>query len=63
MDNIKINLELSVAHVNMILKHLAKGAYEEVSDVIAAIHSQGKPQVESAQAAAPATEETEASIQ
>lgn len=56
MDNIKINLELNVAHVNAILKHLAKGAFEEVSDVIALLHSQAKPQVEAAQAAAPAAE-------
>ena len=50
MENLKINLELTVAHVNAVLKYLAKGAYEEVTEVIASIHSQAKPQVESAQA-------------
>jgi len=54
MDNIKINLELTVAHVNAILKHLAKGAYEEVVDLVALLHSQAKPQVEAASAPPPA---------
>ena len=36
MDNLELELKLTVAHVNAILKHLAKGAYEEVSEVIVA---------------------------
>jgi hypothetical protein len=54
MDNLELELKLTVAHVNAILKHLAKGAYEEVSEVIAALHSQAKPQVEAATVAKPA---------
>ena len=53
MDNIELELKLTVAHVNAILKHLAKGAYEEVSEVIVALHSQAKPQVEAATVAKP----------
>lgn len=48
MDNIEIELKLTVAHVNAILKHLASGAYAEVADVIALLHAQAKPQVEAA---------------
>jgi len=48
MDNIKVNLELTVAHINAILKHLAKGAYEEVAELIGMLHSQAKPQVDAA---------------
>ena len=54
MDKLELELKLTVAHVNAILKHLAKGAYEEVSEVIAALHSQAKPQVEAATVAKPA---------
>jgi hypothetical protein len=54
MDNIEIELKLTVAHVNAILKHLAKGAYEEVADLVALLHSQAKPQVETATAPKPA---------
>ena len=62
MDNLELELKLTVAHVNAILKHLAsahnlaKGAYEEVSEVIVALHSQAKPQVEAAAPVAPTTE-------
>ena len=54
MDNIELELKLTVAHVNAILKHLAKGAYEEVADLVALLHSQAKPQVEAATALKPA---------
>ncbi len=50
MDNIELELKLTVAHVNAILKHLARGAYEEVADLVALLHSQAKPQVEAAAA-------------
>jgi hypothetical protein len=56
MDNLELELKLTVAHINMILKHLAKGAYEEVSELIAVLHMQAKPQVEAS--VAPAAEET-----
>ncbi len=54
MDNIEVELKLTVAHVNAILRHLAKGAYEEVVDIVALLHSQAKPQVEAATVAKPA---------
>ncbi len=54
MDNIELELKLTVAHVNAILRHLAKGAYEEVADLVALLHSQAKPQVEAATAEKPA---------
>ena len=50
MDNLEVELKLTVAHVNSVLKHLAKGAYEEVADIIALLHSQAKLQVEAASA-------------
>ena len=54
MDNLELDLKLTVAHVNAILKHLANGIYAEVADVIAALHGQAKPQVElAASTAAP----------
>jgi hypothetical protein len=53
MENLELDLKLTVAHVNAILKHLANGAYAEVVDVIALLHSQAKPQIELA-ASAPA---------
>ena len=56
MDNLELELKLTVAHVNAILKHIAKGAYEDVSEVIVALHSQAKPQVEAAAPVAPTTE-------
>ena len=56
MDNLEVELKLTLAHVNAILKHLAKGAYEEVSEVIAMLHSQAKPQVEAATTAAQVAE-------
>lgn len=52
MDSIELELKLTVAQINVVLKHLAKGAYEEVADLITLLHSQAKPQVETASAAA-----------
>jgi hypothetical protein len=57
MDNIEIELKLTVAHINAILKHLAAGAYAEVADLIALLHTQAKPQIPAPEAApAPAVE-------
>ena len=50
MEDLVLKLELSVAHINVILKHLGAGAYAEVADVIAFLHGQAKPQVEEAAA-------------
>jgi len=60
MDNLKLNLELTVAHINTILAHLAKGAYADVADLIAYLHSQAKPQIEAANTPAVASEEPNA---
>lgn len=46
MENFVVDLKLSVAQVNMILAHLAKGSFESVSEVIAEIQRQGTPQVD-----------------
>jgi len=63
MDNLELNLKLTVAHINTILAHLAKGMYADVADLITHLHTQAKPQVEAAsQAPAPvASSEQEAS--
>lgn len=60
MDNLKLNLELTVAHINTILAHLAKGAYVDVADLIAHLHSQAKPQIEAANAPEAAPEDSAA---
>lgn len=51
MDNLEIELKLTVANVNLILGHLSKGAYSEVADLIAIIRGQSLPQLNAAQAA------------
>ena len=48
MENLELELKLTVAHVNAILKHLAAGAYAEVADVIALLHGQAQPQMQAA---------------
>jgi len=57
MDNFELELKLTVAHVNAILKHLGQGVYSEVADLINHLHSQSVPQVQAATAPAPAAEE------
>jgi len=51
-----INLQHEIAEIDMILKHLAKGAYEDVAALIHKIQSQAIPQhqanMEAAQAPA-----------
>ena len=53
MDNTIVNLSLTVAQVNTILKYLGGGSYIEVVDIINEIRSQAVPQI--AQEAAPPT--------
>ena len=48
MDKIELELKLTVAHVNAILAHLARGAYADVADLIAHIRGQAQPQVDAA---------------
>jgi len=54
MENIELELKLTVAHVNTVLKHLGAGVYAEVADLIQLLHGQAKPQIESAVVPAPA---------
>jgi len=53
MDNTIVNLNLTVAQVNTILKYLGNGSYLEVVDIINEIRLQAVPQI--AQEAAPTT--------
>ena len=53
MENFELELKLTVAHVDAILKHLAKGTYEEVAHVIALLHGQAQPQIQAAAVATP----------
>jgi hypothetical protein len=50
MENLELNLKLTVAHINLVLAHLAKGAYADVADLITLLHGQAKPQIEASQA-------------
>lgn len=56
MENLELDLKLTVAHVNTLLKHLGAGVYAEVSDLINLLHGQAKPQIESAVVAPAALE-------
>ena len=62
MENFELELKLTVAHVNTVLKHLGSGVYAVVADLIQLLHGQAKPQIESAANAAPiaANEDTQA---
>ena len=46
MDNLELNLKLTVSHVNTVLKHLGAGVYAEVAELITLLHGQAKPQIE-----------------
>jgi len=56
MENLELDLKLTVAHVNTVLKHLGAGVYAEVADLINLLHGQAKPQVEAAAVAPVAAE-------
>ena len=62
MENLELDLKLTVAHVNTVLKHLGAGVYAEVADLIQLLHGQAKPQIETAANAAPvaSNEDTQA---
>ena len=53
MENIEIELKLTVAHVNTILKHLDMGVHAEVRQLIDFIAGQAQPQIQVAPQAAP----------
>lgn len=48
-----INLNLEIAEVEAVLKHIGQAAYAEVAGLIAKIHSQAVPQVQAIQTANP----------
>ena len=52
-----INLTHEIAEVELILKHLARGAYEEVAGIVDSIRVQAIPQVQAQQALAQAEAE------
>ena len=61
MENLELELKLTVAHVNTVLKYLGP-VYAEVGDLIQLLHGQAKPQIETAANSAPiaANEDTQA---
>jgi hypothetical protein len=59
-DYMLITLELPVEEVNFILEMLSEEPYRDVSEIIAKIQNQGRPQVEAAELAAAQEEQAEA---
>jgi hypothetical protein len=53
-----INLNLEIAEIEAILKHLSAAAYAEVAGLVAKIHGQAVPQVKAIQAANPPIDQT-----
>jgi hypothetical protein len=49
IEKLEVEMKLTVAHVNTILAHLAKGVYAEVADLINHLRNQAVPQVTAAQ--------------
>ena len=45
MDNIVIDLKLTVAQINVILSHLSRGTYVEVQPIVDEIRVQAAPQL------------------
>jgi hypothetical protein len=54
MEEVKINLELSVAEVNVILRSLGKHPFEEIAVLIQKIKTQGEAQLAQTSTEAPA---------
>mgnify|MGYP006266555829 CR=1 FL=1 len=48
MNGLVVKLELTVEHINTILKHLGAGAYAEVADIIGLLHGQATNQIQAA---------------
>lgn len=59
MENMTIDLKLTVAQINVILGHLGRGAYLEVQPVVDEIRNQAAPQLASAQQPASSQEEAQ----
>ena len=53
-EQARINLELTVAEVNVILRSLGKHPFEEIAALIQKIKAQGEAQLAELQAATPA---------
>lgn len=60
MENMNINLTLTVAQLNTILKYLGNGVFAEVESAIAAIREQAIPQL---QVQAPPEAQSEQTVQ
>lgn len=56
MENLELDLRLTVSHVNTLLKHLGNGIYSEVAEVIQLLHGQAQPQIQAASIATPPTD-------
>ena len=59
MDNMLIELKLTVAQINVILNHLGRGAYVEVQPIVDDIRAQATPQLAIAQTPASSQEEAQ----
>jgi len=53
LENLELDLRLTVSHVNTLLKHLGAGIYSEVAEVIQLLHGQAQPQIQAAAVAPP----------
>jgi len=56
-----ININLEIAEVEAVLKHISQQAYADVAGLIAKIHGQAVPQVAAIQAANPPVAEIQQS--
>lgn len=59
MENLELNLTLTVQQVNVILKYLGGGTYIEVTDIVAKIRDQAAPQLAAAQQAIETSQEVD----
>lgn len=60
MEDIKLNFELSVAEVNIVLRSLGKHPFEEIAALVQKIREQGEAQLAEIQATAAAAEQAKA---
>ena len=63
MDNLPIDLKLTVAQINVILNSLARGAYIEVQPIVDEIRAQAAPQLANAQMQPASEEQVEQTVQ
>ena len=60
MEDVKLNFELSVAEVNIVLRSLGKHPFEEIASLVQKIKQQGEAQLAEIQATAAAAEPAKA---